>query len=553
MRRYHNLILALIASVLLNACSLTTRPPNANSTRPSIANESRSAILRAAAMTPHTSPHGTPTILTPTTPRDGKVAIKEVNDSGMSGTFTATDHGDGTITLLIELEHAHDIHPWGIYSLSGCDSPVPVDQKPIFSLPDIEGGHKEEKVETQTFRSFPKNLVVLIYSAPSPRDPTIVACADLGPPSANGALAETTAAERAADCTKAGAGAEASTSAIGQSAGGRIAFSGEQANNADIYVMNADGSALTRLTTSPARDFDPTWSPDGAHIAFRTSRDGNDDIYVMNADGSCQTNVTRNSADDWSPAWSPDGTRIAFASFFAGNRYTDIAIMNADGSGLTRLTTASGEYPAWSPDGTRIAFASARTGNYEIYVMNADGSRQTNLTNNPTYDMSPAWSPDGTRIAFDTERQPDRDGQVGIGPEFEIYVMNADGSGQMPLTNNLTEDRSPAWSPDGTTIVFVRNGILFTMHADGSSQSALPNSVGGGTFPAWWATTQPPAVSSTAPAPSTAVSVEQQIATVLDRMQQAVSAQNREIYLSYVDLSDPVFALEQQHWADDWS
>ena len=80
--------------------------------------------------------------------------------------------------------------------------------------------------------------------------------------------------------------------------------------------------------------------------------------------------------------------------------------------------------PAWSPDGSRIAFESFRDRNHEIYVMNADGSDVIQLTDNRGFDRSPAWSPDGSRIAFDS----DRDGND------EIYVMNADGSGQTNLT-----------------------------------------------------------------------------------------------------------------------
>src|SRR5262249_40715658 len=94
---------------------------------------------------------------------------------------------------------------------------------------------------------------------------------------------------------------------------GRIAFD----DFADVYVANADGSGLVRLTSDPGPEFDPDWSPDGTKIAYRDSTrgiNGDDEVFVMDADGSHKTNLTNNPANDWGPAWSPDGTRIAFNS-----------------------------------------------------------------------------------------------------------------------------------------------------------------------------------------------------------------------------------------------
>src|SRR5204863_5095230 len=91
--------------------------------------------------------------------------------------------------------------------------------------------------------------------------------------------------------------------------------------------------------------------------------------------------------------------------------------------------------PSWSPDGAKLAFTSVRDGNWEIYVMNADGSGQTRLTNNAATDDVSAWSPGGAKIAFASNR----DGN------YEIYVMNADGTGQTRLTNTVADEFSPAW------------------------------------------------------------------------------------------------------------
>jgi Tol biopolymer transport system component len=246
----------------------------------------------------------------------------------------------------------------------------------------------------------------------------------------------------------------------------KIAFASNRDGNFEIYSMNADGSAQTRLTANPAFDATPSFSADGTKITFASSRTGNGDIYVMNADGSGQTRLTTSPAIDGFPAFSPDGTKIAFTSFRTGNG--DIYVMNADGSGQTRLTTSAAvdAEPTWSSDGTKIAFTSGRTGNGDIYVMNADGSGQTRLTTSAAIDSSPDWSVDGTKVAFTSNR----DGN------FEIYSMNPDGTAQTRLTNNAAFDGDPAFLSTGK-IAFASNRDgnfeIYSMNADGSGQTRL--------------------------------------------------------------------------------
>ena len=253
-------------------------------------------------------------------------------------------------------------------------------------------------------------------------------------------------------------------------AGGRIAFGSERDGNLEIYVMNADGRGMLRLTDSPGKDGDPAWTADGTRIAFESDRDGTLEIYSMMVDGSDLTRLTFSNPDEGfinvEPVWSPDGSRIAFASNRAGNAH--IYVMNADGSGVQRLSDVPGQGPEWSPDGARVAFTSIdEAGNFDVYTVDADGSNLTRLTRTPAVDAEPSFSPDGTRIAFRSER----DGNP------EIYVMNADGSSPVRLTNNLAEDGEPAWSPDGTRITFrsFRDATddIYVMFEDGSSQVRL--------------------------------------------------------------------------------
>jgi dipeptidyl aminopeptidase/acylaminoacyl peptidase len=138
-------------------------------------------------------------------------------------------------------------------------------------------------------------------------------------------------------------------------------------------------------------------------------------------------------------------------------------------------------YPSFSPNGSKIVFVRGRDGNYEIYVMNADGSGQTRLTNNSADDVHPSFSPDGSKIAFDSQR----DGN------YEIYVMNANGSGQVNLTHNSASDDNPAFSPDGSKIAFDSDrdggigGNVYVMNADGSGQTRLTNNPADDYGPNW--------------------------------------------------------------------
>jgi tol-pal system beta propeller repeat protein TolB len=155
-----------------------------------------------------------------------------------------------------------------------------------------------------------------------------------------------------------------------------------------LWVMDPNGENLHRLTNQD--DIDPTWSPDGSMISFASSREGARQLFVMNADGSDVRKVTDLENMGGRSTWSPDGKRLAFYAGPANDH--NIYVININGTGLTQITHGGDNLgPSWSPDGNWIAFTSFRDGNNEIYVIHPDGTGQMRLTENPYSDWQPRW------------------------------------------------------------------------------------------------------------------------------------------------------------------
>lgn len=174
--------------------------------------------------------------------------------------------------------------------------------------------------------------------------------------------------------------------------------------------MNSDGSGLVNLTQNPARDMCPSFSPDGKRVAFVTNRDGNTalfNLYSMNVDGSDQQRAYLGWGLIFSSSWSPDGREITFVSDVVGSGNFELFSVALDdplhGKQLTHRPRSDAS-PSVSPDGKRIAFASNTDGNWEIYVMNRDGSGLLRLTRNAADDGTPQFSKDGSKIIFSSNR-----------------------------------------------------------------------------------------------------------------------------------------------------
>lgn len=221
-----------------------------------------------------------------------------------------------------------------------------------------------------------------------------------------------------------------------------------------VYTMTVGNPAsYHQLTYAAGTQVVARWSPDGTRIVYRSTQTGDAEIYVMNADGSDQHPVTDNRAWDTYPTWSPDGTTIAFTSNRDGHKGREGAIylMNADGSNVRRVTwleSMAGE-PSFSPDGTKLVWPdrvcfSGGCGPSDIHIGNVDGTDVRRITaEGETGDWNPVFSPDGTRVAFMSQSVHDwYKGEAGE----DIESVNLDGTGRHNLTGpNGTSEAAPAW------------------------------------------------------------------------------------------------------------
>lgn len=272
---------------------------------------------------------------------------------------------------------------------------------------------------------------------------------------------------------------------------GQLAF----VRDGQIHLINTDGTGLVPLTQpeTGGSNANPAWSPDGQRLAFASDRDGEWNIYVMNADGSGLVRLTSGGYND-EPAWSPDGKTIAFTRLQDGS--AGIFAVNAEGGTDLRVVVNRPGYdamPAWLPGGLQLTFTSdwrAYDFLYDLYLVNADGSGITPLLEGPffsadgqTFYFQSAWSPDGRQFAvvvcpyaFDN-----------CFPIGGVAVANSDGSDLTVIAQAGGYSR-PTWSPDGKLIAFSSTSCrecqptLRLVRVDGSAEDLITTN---GHSPAW--------------------------------------------------------------------
>ena len=200
-----------------------------------------------------------------------------------------------------------------------------------------------------------------------------------------------------------------------------------------FIVADSDGSGMKQLTRNPEYDAEPVVSSDGKRIVFGSKREGDFDVYSMNSDGSDVRRLTDRVGYDGGPWFSPDGTKIVWR--------------------------------AWYPEteDEKAMWRNCMENNYiipmplDLWIMDSDGSHKKMILKNGATNFCPSWHPDGKRIIFSSNMDDWNEELRVFGHNFELYLINSDGTGLERITDNKVFDGFPMFSPDGKKLAFASN------------------------------------------------------------------------------------------------
>jgi Tol biopolymer transport system component len=289
------------------------------------------------------------------------------------------------------------------------------------------------------------------------------------------------------------------TSERSQSTGAlnKIVYAADIDGDYELYLMRADGNYVRQLTDNDVDDFDPSWAPDGRHIVWEQETDDSyayEDLFIMDIrTGQTRRWLHTKNVDEGDSEWSPDGAWIAFRGNDGGDG-ADVIALQADDKRRGKNVSAQSEnsvnaYPTWSPDSKELALVESWDGG-DIFIARrccSAGYKKRRIThNNGKQEEYLDWSPDGSCILYaryENAAQGD-----------EIYAISPDGGPARSLLQLPGDQTAPAWSPDGSQIVFQSDHEgshdIYMMSSDGTDMHALTGTPDVDEIqPAWWGQT----------------------------------------------------------------
>jgi len=245
----------------------------------------------------------------------------------------------------------------------------------------------------------------------------------------------------------------------------RIAFVGQDGSEKALYMMDWDGSRMTKTEAKANIILTPHWSKDGTRLVYSAERNRQWGIYLLDFTTMRERKIFSSRGTNIAGDFVPGSDEITFSSSKDGT--PDLYGMSLADKKIRKLTSSYGieVSPAVSPDSRHIAFVSDKGGSPQIYVMRRDGSEMKRVTFEGSYNTSPSWSPKGNKIVFSGRRGAN-----------QIFIVNPDGTGLAQLTSQGNNE-DPSFSPDGRYISFSsdRDGAkgIYIMLANGENQKRI--------------------------------------------------------------------------------